>query len=75
MDARCGSSSFRIERTDFGRWSVTAKIVFAAGLSRDASVLEEALENLREALELHFEPPLATRPPKVRQMKVEVGAA
>jgi predicted RNase H-like HicB family nuclease len=36
---------------------------------------EEALENLREALELHFEPPVATHPPKVRQIEVEVGAA
>ena len=36
---------------------------------------EEALENLREALELHFEPPQATRPPKVRLIEVEVGAA
>ena len=36
---------------------------------------EEALRNLREALELHFEPPQATRPPKVRMIEVEVGAA
>ena len=36
---------------------------------------EEALANLREALELHFEPPQATRPPKVRTIEVEVGAA
>ena len=36
---------------------------------------EEALANLREALELHFEPPHATRPPKVRTVEVEVGAA
>jgi predicted RNase H-like HicB family nuclease len=36
---------------------------------------EEALDNLREALELHFEPPLATHPPTVRQIEVEVGAA
>lgn len=36
---------------------------------------EEALANLREALELHFEPPVATRPPKVRMIEVEVGAA
>jgi predicted RNase H-like HicB family nuclease len=36
---------------------------------------EEALANLREALELHFEPPVATHPPKVRQIEVEVGAA
>jgi predicted RNase H-like HicB family nuclease len=36
---------------------------------------EEALENLKEALELHFEPPQATRPPTVRTVEVEVGAA
>ena len=36
---------------------------------------EEALENLKEALALHFEPPQATRPPKVRVIEVEVGAA
>lgn len=36
---------------------------------------EEALENLKEALELHFEPPVATHPPVVRQIEVEVGAA
>ncbi len=30
---------------------------------------EEALENLREALELHFEPPVATHPPAVRQIE------
>jgi predicted RNase H-like HicB family nuclease len=34
---------------------------------------EEALANLKEALELHFEPPHATRPPDVRT--IEVGAA
>jgi predicted RNase H-like HicB family nuclease len=36
---------------------------------------EEALTNLKEALELHFEPPQATRPAKVRMIEVEVGAA
>ncbi|MSV35538.1 MAG: type II toxin-antitoxin system HicB family antitoxin [Bryobacterales bacterium] len=36
---------------------------------------EEALANLKEALELHFEPPQASRPPKVRRVEVEVGAA
>jgi len=34
---------------------------------------EEALANLKEALELHFEPPQATRPPRVRTIEVEVG--
>jgi predicted RNase H-like HicB family nuclease len=36
---------------------------------------DEALTNLKEALELHFEPPRATRPSKVRVIEVEVGAA
>jgi predicted RNase H-like HicB family nuclease len=35
----------------------------------------EALTNLKEALELYFEPPRATRPPQVRLIEVEVGAA
>ena len=36
---------------------------------------DEALANLKEALELHFEPPQATRASKVRVIEVEVGAA
>ncbi len=36
---------------------------------------EEALDNLKEALELYFEEPQATRPPEVRTIEVEVGAA
>ena len=36
---------------------------------------EEALTNLKEALELYFEPPQATRPPKVRKIEVEIVAA
>jgi predicted RNase H-like HicB family nuclease len=36
---------------------------------------EEALANLKEAVELHFEEPRATRPPEVRVIEAEVGAA
>jgi len=36
---------------------------------------EEALENLREALELHLRPPVATILPEVRTIEVEVAAA
>ncbi len=36
---------------------------------------EEALANLKEALELHFEPPQASRLPDIRMIEVEVGAA
>ena len=36
---------------------------------------EEALKNLREALELYFEPPGPSIAPQVRTIEVEVGAA
>jgi predicted RNase H-like HicB family nuclease len=36
---------------------------------------EEALANLREALELYFESPRANRPPTLRTVEVEVGSA
>jgi hypothetical protein len=36
---------------------------------------DEALLNLKEILELHFEPPLASRPPSVRTIEVlKLGA-
>ena len=44
-------------------------------VASQGSTEEEALANLREALELHFEPPVATQPPAVRRIEVEVGAA
>ena len=36
---------------------------------------QEALENLKAALALHFEPPVATVAPEIRPLEVEVGAA
>ncbi len=36
---------------------------------------EEALTNLAEALQLHFEPPVAIPRPKLVRLEVEVGAA
>ena len=36
---------------------------------------EEALANLREALQLHFEEPRATVTSTLRQIEVEIGAA
>lgn len=35
----------------------------------------EALNNLAEALSLHFEPPVATITPQIKTLEVEVGAA
>ena len=34
---------------------------------------EEALANLREALELHFEPPCATAAPQLRTIEVDAA--
>ncbi len=36
---------------------------------------EDALENLREALELHFETPVATIVPRTRTFEVDLDAA
>ena len=35
----------------------------------------EALNNLQEALELHFEPPCATVIPQLQKVEVEINAA
>jgi predicted RNase H-like HicB family nuclease len=56
-----------------GEWYVSQCLevdVASQGESED-----EALDNLKEALELYFEAPQATRIPKVRTVEVEVGAA
>ena len=56
-----------------GEWYVAQALevdVASQGESEEA-----ALENLREALALHFEPPVATLLPQVHTIEVEVGAA
>ena len=56
-----------------GRWYVSQCLELDVASQGDTE--EEALANLKEAIELHFEPPHATRPPQVRLIEVEVGAA
>ena len=56
-----------------GNWYVSQCLEI--DIASQGATEDEALENLREALELHFEPPQATRPPKLRTIEVEVGAA
>jgi len=36
---------------------------------------DEALDNLRDALELHFTPPVASVSPQIRSLEIEVKAA
>jgi predicted RNase H-like HicB family nuclease len=56
-----------------GKWYVSQCLEI--DIASQGETEEEALENLKEALELHYEAPQATRPPKVRTVEVEVGAA
>ncbi len=56
-----------------GRWYVAQCLEI--DIASQGATEQEALDNLREAIELHFEPPQATRPPKLRVIEAEVGAA
>jgi predicted RNase H-like HicB family nuclease len=56
-----------------GNWYVSQCLEL--DIASQGETEEEALANLKEALELHFEPPRATRAFEVRMIEVEVGAA
>jgi predicted RNase H-like HicB family nuclease len=56
-----------------GKWYVSQCLEL--DIASQGETEEEALANLKEALELHFESPQATRPPGVCRIEVEVGAA
>jgi predicted RNase H-like HicB family nuclease len=56
-----------------GRWYVSQCLEL--DVASQGETEEVALANLKEAIELHFEPPQATRPSQVRLIEVEVGAA
>ena len=63
--------SFNASVTREGDWHVAQALdvdVASQGLSED-----EALSNLREALELYFQPPAANPLPKIRRVEVEVA--
>jgi predicted RNase H-like HicB family nuclease len=64
--------SFNATTWQEGEWFVAQCIevdIASQGLTE-----EEALENLRDALELHFTPPVATVAPQVHKIEVEVAA-
>jgi predicted RNase H-like HicB family nuclease len=46
----------------------------AVDIASQGETEKESLANLREALELHFEPPQSTHPPRMHIIEVEVGA-
>ena len=55
-----------------GEWHIAQCL--EVDVASQGATEEEALENLSDALELHFTPPVATITPHVRQIEVEVAA-
>lgn len=54
-----------------GKWYVSQCLEVDVASQGESE--KETLANLKEALELYFEPPRATRPPDIRMIEVEVG--
>ena len=57
--------------TKEGEWYVAQAL--DADVASQGSSVDDALTNLREALELHFQPPVATATPQLRHIEVEVA--
>ena len=55
-----------------GEWYVAQ--VLDVDVASQGETFDEALQNLREALELYFEPPVPTVAPQIRRIEVEVAA-
>ena len=63
---------FNASITKEGRWFVAQCL--EVDVASQGRTENEALDNLREALELHFAPPRATLLPSLKKLKAEVGA-
>lgn len=55
-----------------GDWFVAQSI--EVDVASQGETEDEALSNLREAIALHFAPPVATALPELRPVEVEIGA-
>jgi predicted RNase H-like HicB family nuclease len=64
---------FNASVTREGEWFVAQCL--EVDVASQGKTEDEALANLREALELHFTPPRATVAPQVRQVEAETGVA
>ena len=56
-----------------GEWFIAQCV--QVDVASQGATEDEALENLRDALELHFTPPVATLLPHVRDIEVDIRAA
>ncbi len=64
--------NFRARVWQEGEWFIAQCIEVDVASQGESE--EKALENLRDALELHFTAPVATIAPQVRTVEVEVAA-
>ena len=55
-----------------GEWYVAQAL--EVDVASQGESVDEALANLREAIELYFEPPIAANVPELHQIEVEVAA-
>jgi len=56
-----------------GEWYIAQCI--QVDVASQGATEDEALDNLRDALELHFAPPVATVLPNVRNIEIDIKAA
>jgi hypothetical protein len=56
-----------------GEWFIAQCV--QVDVASQGATEDEALESLRDALELHFSPPVATVVPHVRDIEVDIKAA
>ena len=56
-----------------GEWFVAQAL--ETDVASQGSSVDEALVNLREALELHSEPPVATVAPEIHRIEIEVATS
>lgn len=56
-----------------GEWYIAQCI--QVDVASQGTTEDEALDNLRDALELHFTPPVATVLPNVRNIEIDIRAA
>lgn len=54
-----------------GKWFVAQTL--EVDVASQGESADEALANLREALQLHFEPPVTTKAPQIRRIEAEVA--
>jgi predicted RNase H-like HicB family nuclease len=63
--------TFRAVAWKEGKWFVAQCLEI--DVASQGTTEEEALENLRDALKLHFTPPIATITPNVRTLELELA--